>query len=112
MKKKINNKVELGEIEVSYHAQVALERSGQQAEEFLARHKKGDWGEISREEKKNNNDIIEKKITKIRRIMSAYSTSFWDEIIWIITEPDKNKTTILFPCEFDLFFPAKENYET
>ena len=78
----------------------------------MSRHKKGDWGEISKEEKKNNDDVIEKNNTKIKRIISAYSTSFWGEIIWIITEPDKNKTIILFPCEFDLFFPAKENYET
>ena len=58
MTKDMNNKFELGEIEVSYHAQAALERSGEQAEEFLGRHSKGNWGEVSEEEKKNNNDIF------------------------------------------------------
>ena len=108
---KDTNKFELGEVEVSFHAQAALERSGEKPEKFLSRHQKGDWGEVSEEEKKNNNDIIEKRNTKIKKILSAYSTSFWGEIIWIITEPKKNKTTILFPCEYDLIFQQKNNFK-
>ncbi len=65
----------------------------------LKRHLNGDWGEMSEEDKKFNDEAIQNG----SRIFSAYKEG---EIkIWIITEA-KNEdeirecTTVLFPSEY------------
>lgn len=95
-----NPKFNLGEVTITFFAQLALERSGQKADEFLNQHKRGRWPEITAEEEKQNNTIIESKDGKI---LSAYITSM-EEIIWIVTVLRKNgtQTTVLLPREFDL----------
>ncbi len=61
----------------------------------LARHRKGDWGELCAEDK-NLNDL---DLKGGGRIFSAYEASGLPKI-WIITEADRSATTILFPCEY------------
>jgi len=62
----------------------------------LSRHKKGDWGDMSPEDK-NENDLA-LKMGNIR-IFSAYESPALPKI-WIITEADRSATTILFPDEY------------
>ena len=88
-------------------AQLALERSGQLAHEFLSLHRRGNWGEITEKEKTHNEMVVKKSDRAGEHIMSAYSTSFWGEIIWIITRFDQNnnaKTFVFLPREYEIVF--------
>ena len=64
--------------------------------ESLRRHAKGDWGDLSQEDK-NQNDLAVK--SGDLRILSAYESGGLPKI-WIITEADRSATTILFPSEY------------
>lgn len=61
----------------------------------LIRHAKGDWGDLSPEDKEENNLSLKKEL----RLLSAYETPDLPKI-WIITEADRSVTTILFPDEY------------
>ena len=62
--------------------------------ESLGRHTIGDWGDLSEEDKKENEFSLDKHL----RILSAYKKDKWK--IWILTEADRSVTTILFPSEY------------
>jgi hypothetical protein len=64
--------------------------------ESLSRHAKGDWGDMSQEDKKENELAV--KCGNLR-IFSAYEKLSLPKI-WIITEADRSATTILFPDEY------------
>lgn len=64
--------------------------------ESLRRHAMGDWGDLS-EEDKNQNDLAVK--AGDLRILSAYESGKLPKI-WIITEADRSATTILCPEEY------------
>ena len=61
----------------------------------LARHRKGDWGNLSDEDKQEN----ELSLKAGYRLLSAYESERLPKI-WIITERDRSATTILFPDEY------------
>ena len=63
--------------------------------ESLNRHVKGDWGELSDEDKQEN----ELSLKAGYRLLSAYESEGLPKI-WIITEADRSATTILFPDEY------------
>lgn len=78
----------------------ALEKSGQSPNEFLAKHVRGDWGDVSGEDKAAN----DQSLIDGSRILSAYRTSKGEKL-WIITEAcdDRGRraaTTILLPSEY------------
>jgi hypothetical protein len=60
----------------------------------LCRHANSDWGELSDEDKKENEFSLNKQL----RLFSAYKQNDWK--IWIITEADRSTTTVLFPSEY------------
>lgn len=62
----------------------------------LIRHATGDWGELSPEDKAENNLAL--KAGNLR-IFSAYEKPELPKI-WIITEADRSVTTVLFPEEY------------
>ena len=67
----------------------------------LARHYYKDWGDLCDEDKKLN-DLA---VINGDRILSAYKIPNelrigYADKIWIITEADKSRTTILFPDEY------------
>ena len=64
--------------------------------ESLTRHATGDWGDMSQEDKRENDLAL--KAGNLR-IFSAYEKSELPKI-WIITEADRSVTTILFPDEY------------
>ena len=61
----------------------------------LKRHWQGDWGEISEEDKQENEFSLKERL----RLFSAYEAEGLPKI-WIITEADRSATTILFPDEY------------
>jgi len=62
--------------------------------ESLKRHANCDWGELSIEDKKENDFSLDKQL----RLLSSYQHGGIK--IWIITEGDRSVTTILFPEEY------------
>lgn len=62
----------------------------------LVRHSTGDWGDMSPDDKKENDLAV--KCGNLR-IFSAYESPGLPKI-WIITEADRSATTILFPDEY------------
>jgi hypothetical protein len=73
----------------------ALSDAGQDAAQFLFRHQSGDWGDLTEDDKKENEFSVERYL----RIFSAYHTKKGEKL-WIITEADRSVTTILLPSEY------------
>ena len=85
----------LGRVVATLGALQALEDAGQEPEEFLHRHDRGDWGEIPEAERQENAFALQHGF----RILSAYTTNTGDRI-WVLTEADRSATTILLPDEY------------
>ena len=60
----------------------------------LGRHAHCDWGELSEEDKNENDFAVPRRL----RIFSAYRAS--GVKYWIITEADRSATTLLLPEEY------------
>ena len=60
----------------------------------LKRHANCDWGELSAEDKRENDFSLDKQL----RLLSSYQHGGIK--IWIISEADRSVTTILFPEEY------------
>jgi hypothetical protein len=61
----------------------------------LARHRIGDWGDVSADDKLLNDQARQEG----DRLLSSYKTSK-GTVFWIITEADRSCTTILLPEEY------------
>lgn len=64
------------------------------AQEFIERHRRGDWGNVPPEDAKENDFSVPHGF----RVLSAYGIA--GERVWIITEADRSVTTLLFPREY------------
>ena len=80
---------ELGQLVATPGALAALEKTGQNAMEFLSRHVRGDWGELPEEDKTENQLSLEKGF----RLLSSFHTT-------------ANETTLL--TTLGKFIPADE----
>ena len=76
-------------------ASKALEEAGQDARQFLARHLRGDWGDLCPEDVAENAFSLRRKL----RLMSTYTLPTGVKL-WIITEADRSATTLLLPEEY------------
>ena len=63
--------------------------------DFLSRHVTGDWGELTEDDRKENQFSLEKGF----RLLSSYTTNAGDKV-WVITEASRCHTTILLPEEY------------
>ena len=63
--------------------------------EALCRHLSGDWGDLSTEDKQENDFSVNNGF----RIISSYSSKKGVKF-WIITEADRSATTVLLPEEY------------
>ena len=61
----------------------------------LTRHRRGDWGNLTDEDKKENEFSLKQGF----RLLSAYEAEGLPKI-WIVTEADRSVTTVLFPDEY------------
>lgn len=87
-------RVPLGRVVATPGALALLERYGLSASQFLARHVRGDWGDVPPEDAAAN----DRAITAGHRVLSAYQVG--DERIWIISEADRRSTCVLLPGEY------------
>lgn len=62
--------------------------------QLFYRHSNGDWGDMPKEDKKENDSAL----LLGNRVVSSYSLG--GETVWIITEADRSVTTLLFPREY------------
>lgn len=71
--------------------------SGFNIASLIGRHAKGDWGDLSPRDKRENSIAT----STGDRILSSYNTPLSpDGKIWIITEADRSVTTVLLPSEY------------
>lgn len=85
----------LGSVVGTPAALAVIAASGQEPADFLDRHVRGDWGEVSVGDARLNDAAVRDG----DRILSAYKT-LKGERLWIITEADRSSTCILLPDEY------------
>lgn len=85
----------LGRVLATPGALRALEKAGQQPQEFLERHANGDWGDVDSQDAKENEISLQRGF----RLLSSYTTSAGDRL-WLTTEADRSATTLLLPEEY------------
>jgi len=85
----------LGQLVATPGALAALQKSGQGPQDFLARHVRGEWGDLCEEDRRENQISLERGF----RLLSSYRT-LADAKVWVITEADRSVTTILLPEEY------------
>jgi len=83
----------LGQVVITAHAKSVLNL--EDVKKCLARHARGDWGEICDEDRKEN----ERSLAQRLRLLSIYRDRS-DVKFWIITEEDRSLTTILLPEDY------------
>jgi len=88
-------KFELGQLVATPGALAALEESREEPGIFLSRHAAGDWGNLSDDDRKEN----EFSLVHGFRLLSSYRLHNGTKI-WIITEADRSSTTLLLPDEY------------
>jgi hypothetical protein len=86
---------DLGRLAATAGALAALEKTRQNAVEFLARHVTGDWGELPVEDRAENHLSSQQGF----RLLSSYRTPAGDKM-WVITEADHSATTLQLPEEY------------
>jgi hypothetical protein len=66
---------------------------------YLKRHERGDWGDLGEADKQMNEAAINADPEKCDRILSMYILPD-KQRIYVITEWDREHTTILLPTEY------------
>lgn len=84
----------LGRITITREARKVLRAAGKTLREFIQRHAACDWSEMNTEEATSNTMAL---LTS-GRIFSAYNVA-GGPMIWVITEADREQTTLLLPGE-------------
>ena len=85
----------LGKLVATPGALAALQKAGQSPAEFLLLHVRGQWGDISEEDRRENEYSLQHGF----RLLSSYRTNT-NETIWVVTESDRSVTTLLLPSEY------------
>jgi len=84
----------LGRIVATPGAIERMEHDGIDPAELLARHVRGDWGDLPPEDAQEN----ELSVREGFRILSSYGAG--ERRIWVITEADRSVTTLLRPEDY------------
>ena len=87
-------KFSLGQVVATRGALSLMEERGINPLLLLARHARGDWGDLDDEDKRANDQAL----VDGTRLFSA--CAFGDARLWVITEWDRSVTTILLPDEY------------
>ena len=94
-------KFSLGRVVITAIAMSAIneahgeERGKQLVQQVLARHNAGDWGEMSKDDIKSNNQGLQEG----DRLFSSYEKEFGFKV-WVITEHDRSYTTVMLPTDY------------
>jgi hypothetical protein len=88
----------LGQIVATPNALQTLARAGRTPAEFLARHARGDWGDVGEEDRRENALSLARGF----RLFSVYryDPRDPDARLWIITEADRRSTCVLLPADY------------
>lgn len=95
MKPSTQPRFTLGQVVATPGALDTLRQANQTPFEFLQRHQAGDWGEVSPEDKQENDFSVVQGF----RILSAYTLNTGVKL-WLLTEADRSYTTLLLPEEY------------
>ncbi len=76
-------------------ALAAMEEAGTNPSSLILRHLSGDWGDLSPEDKEEN----ELSLREGFRILSAYTLPTGQKI-WLISEADRSVTTFIRPVDY------------
>ena len=82
----------LGDIVITANAQARLNPAD--VAQGLARHARGDWGEVDEDDREQNEFALKEGC----RLLSVYRSG--ELTFWIITEADRSVTTILLPEDY------------
>ena len=95
-----NPKFKLGKIVATPNALRVLQKAGVRPATLLHRHQRGDYGDLCEEDKEINNTAIsnENNPEMQQRVMSSYKVG--NESIWIISEWNREVTTLLCPSDY------------
>jgi hypothetical protein len=88
--------VDLGRIALTPGALDAFVAAQVSPATYLARHRHGDWGQLDDHDIAANNEAAREGT----RIISAYMLPQTEETIWIVTEWDRSRTTLMIPSEY------------
>lgn len=91
----VESKFELGRVVATTAVLTWANQNGVDLAPYLARHAVGDWGEMTREDREQNESAL---ASGEARLFSAYDTPAGR--LWIITEWDRSVTTILTPEDY------------
>lgn len=84
----------LGRVVITPAANELADKDGEALKVAIRRHHGGDWGEICADDKQLNDEAL----TGGGRLMSAHDVA--GERVWIITEANREYTTIFKPDEY------------
>lgn len=85
----------LGRLLATPAALNALQTAGVSIFALVNRHSRGDWGDLSDEDRQHN-DLA---AIAGQRVLSAYPLPDGEKV-WIITEWDRSATTVLLPDDY------------
>jgi hypothetical protein len=88
-------RVDIGHPVITVAAKAALEAAGISPVLLLARHVRGDWGDLEPEDRLQN----ELGLLLGKRLLSSYVLP-GQEKVWIITEADRSVTTVMLPSDY------------
>lgn len=84
----------LGSIAATPGADQLLKQHNHSSLWYIARHQCGDWGHVSPDDAKAN----EEALLSCARVLSSFTVE--GSRLWIITEADRSVTTLLLPEEY------------
>ncbi len=85
----------LGRVVATPAALAEMAIAGESPSRLLQRHQSGDWGEVPKEDAREN----ERSLKYGFRVLSSYPLSTGAKV-WIITEADRSSTCLLLPEEY------------
>ncbi len=70
----------LGQVVATHGALAALEKAGQEPQEFLSRHVHGEWGDLCEEDSKENQFSLERGF----RLLSSYRRNSFGTVVTVM----------------------------
>lgn len=90
-----NPRLTAGRLFATQGALEALRAANVSVGDLLTRHLHGDWGDLSAEDRRQNDLALETGL----RVLSCYELP-GNGKVWIITEWDRSVTTVLLPDDY------------
>lgn len=87
---------ELGRVVLTPGAMELFESNPDGIRFYLDKHQSGDWGNLDKEDAKENDLSVREGF----RILSSYHHYYSGKVFWVITEADRSATTLLLPDEY------------